>query len=225
MQDESPRKHGDLCLGLRPGRSPLARTVGCLAARSAGRVGLQVLAALPLSLPQLCFHGEFQLREQTAGDMLTMAPCLSFSPRNTKLPGFPPAGERKTRHIFPASQPIRLPPRSGKGRVPCLVRKPWRLPSGSSCPRLALPEPLDLRCPPPRAPWGQTLPACVSGLRALALWPPTRLTSACLTAVRRWWWWRRYGSVVCKELGYFAGLKVFHPRSLAPSLAFFSELI
>lgn len=154
MQDESPRKHGDLCFGLRPGRSPLARTVGCLAARSAGRVGLQVLAALPLSLPQLCFHGEFQLREQTAGDMLTMAPCLSFSPRNTKLPGFSPTGERKTRHIFPASQPIRLPPRSGKGRVPCLVRKPWRLPSGSSCPRLALPEPLDLRCPPPRAPWG-----------------------------------------------------------------------
>lgn len=95
MQDEWPRKHGDLCLGLRPGRSPLARTVGCSAARSAGRVALQVLAALPLSPPQLCFHGEFQLRERTAGDMLTMPPCLSFSPRNTKLPGFPPAGKEK----------------------------------------------------------------------------------------------------------------------------------
>lgn len=100
--------------GWRPRRSSLARTVGCLAAWSGGRAALWVLAALPLSPPRLCFLEEFQLRERTAGDMLTMPPSLSFSLRNTKLPGFPPAGERKTRYIFPASQPIRLPPRSGK---------------------------------------------------------------------------------------------------------------
>ena len=54
---------------------------------------------------RLCFQEEFQLRERTAGDALIMPPSLSFSLRNTKLPGFPPAEERKTRYIFQNSCP------------------------------------------------------------------------------------------------------------------------
>lgn len=109
------------------------------------------------SPPQLCFQEQFQLRERTAGDTLTVPPSLSFSPRNTKLPDFPPAGERKTRYIFPTSLPVRLP-HGQENRVSCLVCRPWRLPSDSRCPRLVLPD-AHLGCPPPKAPRARALPA------------------------------------------------------------------